>query len=105
MSATAPPADPYDPECAVHVDALPEFNGDSKARFAFDDDGDRYKVVSGDNFPLTKLIPEQEWCENVLPERDGVGEPCEGCGNTIAWNAIIVNGSWHVGCYVAEHEE
>lgn len=91
--------DPYDEDDAAHVDELPPFNGDAKASFAYDDGG-RYKVESGDNYPSTRLIPEEKWRENWMPEREGVGEECAGCGQTIEWDAIIVNSEYHLRCYV-----
>lgn len=94
------PPDPYDADNALHIDELPPFNGDTHAEFAFDDEGNRYKVVSGDRFPSTGFIPESQWRENVLPKRDGVGEECVECDETIEWNAIIVNSEYHLRCFV-----
>jgi len=94
------PSDPFDPDDAMHVDEFPPFNGDDKASFAFDDDGTRYKVTSGDRFPSTKFLPESQWRETFMPERDGVGEECSGCGEPIEWNAVIVNSEYHIRCYV-----
>lgn len=100
------PEDPYDPDDAKHIDEFPPFNGDRRASFAFDDEGNRYKVVSGDRFPSTYFIPEERWRENVLPERKGVGETCRGCGEAIEWDAIIVDSEYHLRCYVdAETEQ
>ena len=96
---TLAPADPYDEGEAEHVDELPPFNGDGKASFAYDDDGNRYKVVSRDCNAKTELIPERKWRENWMPDREGVGEACAGCGRTIEWNAIIVNSEYHLRCY------
>lgn len=94
------PPDPYDSGDAMHVDEFPPFNGDQKASFAFDDDGNRYKVTSGERFPATKFIPERRWRETVMPDREGVGETCSGCGQIIEWDAIIVNSECHLRCYV-----
>jgi hypothetical protein len=100
------PSDPYDPDDALHIDEFPPFNGDRKARFAYDDDGNRHKVVSGGHFPSTYFIPEEKWRENVLPEREGVGEKCARCGEPIEWDAVIVNSEYHLRCYVdAEGED
>lgn len=99
------PSDPFDEADAMHVNEFPPFNGDRHASFAFDDDGARYKVVSGDRFPSTNFIREEKWRENVLPERKGVGEACAGCGVTIEWDAIIVNSEWHLRCYVESEED
>jgi hypothetical protein len=83
----------------MHVDEFPPYNGDRKASFAFDDEGTRYKVWSGDRYPSTQFIPERLWREAVLPDRDGVGECCAGCGQCIEWDAVIVNGQYHLRCY------
>lgn len=102
VCCTDGPDDPYNDSEAVHVDELPEFNGDSKASFAYDDDGTRYKVRSGEGYPETYLLPEERWRENWMPERDGVGDPCAGCENAIEWNAIILRDDgedYHLRCY------
>jgi hypothetical protein len=97
--------DPYDADDALHIDEFPPYNGDRHAAFAFDDEGNRYKVFSRDFNALTEFFPEEKWRENVLPERDGVGEACAGCGRTIEWDAIIVNSAYHLRCYVDEAAE
>jgi len=94
------PNDPYDAEDSLHIDEFPLFNGGQRAGFAYDDEGNRYKVVSGDRFPSTYFIPEEKWRVNVLPEREGVGKKCAECGETIEWDAIIVNSEYHLRCYV-----
>lgn len=94
------PEDPYDVRDAKHIDEFPPFNGDRLASFAFDDEGNRYKVASGDRWPSTYFIPEERWRENILPGRKGVGEKCRGCGVAIEWDAIIVNSEYHLRCYV-----
>jgi hypothetical protein len=94
------PPDPYDADDAQHIDEFPPHNGDRFAPFAFDDEGNRYKVISRDYNALTEFLPEEKWRETVLPERDGVGETCVGCGETIEWDAIIVNSEYHVRCYI-----
>jgi len=99
-----PPAelDPYDPDDAMHVDDIPDYNGDRRASFAFDDAGTRYKVVAGDRIPRTYLIPEESWRETWMPKRPGVGEPCAGCDNKIEWDAIIVRSgdqNYHARCF------
>ena len=109
MNAVEKPQDPYDEDDAVHVDELPPFNGDATAAFAFDDEGTRYKVDSGERYPSTTLIPEERWYENRMPERDGVGKTCASCGNTIAWNAMIFRDCdddeyYHLGCYINDEE-
>lgn len=103
--STDGPPDPFAPDDAKHIDEFPPFNGDRLAPFAVDDDGNRFKVASGDGYPATRFIPEELWRENALPERRGVGEPCRGCGRTIAWDAIIVKSEWHLRCYVGYENE
>jgi len=92
------PPDPYDADNALHVDEFPPYNGDRLAAFAFDDEGNRYKVVSGDRIPSTGFIPKDQWRETVLPKRNGVGAECAECGERIEWNAIIVNSEYHLRC-------
>lgn len=99
VGAKQPPPDPYDADDALHIDEVPPYNGDRLAAFAFDDGSNRYKVVSGDRIPSTEFIPEDQWRENVLPEREGVGEACAECGETIEWDAVIVNSEYHLRCY------
>lgn len=94
------PADPYDSDDARHVDEIPPYNGDRLASFAFDDEGHRYKVTSGERRPSTRLIPERQWREVFMPEREGVGETCPACGRAIEWDAIIVHSTYHLRCYV-----
>ena len=91
VATTQSPPGPYDADDALHIDEFPPYNGDRLAAFAFDDEGNRYKVGSGDRFPSTEFISEDQWSENVLPERKGVGEECAECGETVEWNATIVN--------------
>jgi hypothetical protein len=92
--------DRYEQDDARHIDEFPPYNGDRIAEWAYDDEGNRFKVKSGDRLPATYFIAEERWRENVLPDRDGVGETCVGCGETIEWDAIIVNSEYHVRCYV-----
>ena len=99
VAAKQSPPDPYDADDALHIDEVPPYNGDRLAAFAFDDEGNRYKIASGDCIPSTKFLPEDQWRENVLPERTGVGEECAECGRTIEWDAIIVNSAYHLRCY------
>jgi hypothetical protein len=101
VGAKQSPPSPYDADDALHIDEFPPYNGDRLAAFAFDDEGNRYKVVSGNRIPSTEFIPEGQWRENVLPGREGVGEECTECGETIEWDAIIVNSECHLRCYVA----
>jgi hypothetical protein len=84
----------------LHIDEFTPHNGARLAAFAFDDEGNRYKVITRDFNASTEFFPEEKWRENVLPERDGVGEACAACGETIEWDAIIVNSEYHLRCYV-----
>jgi hypothetical protein len=52
------PPDPYDADDALHIDEFPPYNGARHAAFAFDDEGNRYKVSTGDRIPSTKFFPE-----------------------------------------------
>jgi hypothetical protein len=99
------PPDPYDESDAVHIDDLPSFNGDLTASFAYDDDGNRFKVTAGDSYPRTELIPEERWRQNWMPDREGVGQPCAGCGEKIEWDAIIANDEYHLRCFVREENQ
>lgn len=100
------PDDPYNPDNAVHVDELPPHNGRCKARYAYNSDGDRFKVRTSPANAETRLIPEKHWPEYTWAERDVVGDECSECGRLIRWmhTAVIdVNGDvQHYPCYDGE---
>lgn len=92
-----------DPGGLPHKDELPPFNGDTKADWARDDEGNVFKVVCGDSFPKTGFIPKERTPEYFLPRREGVGQDCATCGGRIGEHAIILSDPegerHHLRCY------
>lgn len=89
-----------------HKDDVPPYNGDRKAEWAIDDDGNVYKVVCADRYPETCFIPLEKTRDYVLPRRERVGDQCRLCDEEIGSFAIIVIGpdgqSHHIGCWASE---
>lgn len=98
--SSIPPADEL-----PHIDELPDYN--ATADWAVDNDGTRYKVSINSFNAQTTLTPEERvLTDEKRAQRDGVGEPCHGCGNEIPFYAIIIRDTrgdsidyYHCGCY------
>jgi hypothetical protein len=94
------------PSGVPHVDELPDYNAEDE--WAVDSGGELYKVSVNDFNAKTTLTHEDYvMTERRLADREGAGEDCSICGETIPPLDVYVRtaGEYqHLGCHASEEE-